>query len=140
MEIEKAYSDVESVVTKEENSQAIERIVAENALQIQALRDFFVAPGDEVGFIEKIEAVGKSSELIFEITSISQDKTSDDPVKEDIKVRIAVEGSWQSIMTFIKELERMPFGVIITNINIDANSEKGWAGFVEIIIFREKLK
>ena len=139
-EIGLAYSEAESAVAKEENDRAIARVVDQNSTKIQALRDFFVAPGDEVGFIEKIEEVAKSSGIIFEIVSLSQDKTSESSIKEDITVKIAVEGSWQAIMTFVKELEVMTFGITITNINIDASDDRGWSGFVEATVFREKSK
>jgi len=139
-EIEKAYSEAESIIAEDENSRAIIHIADENASEIQALRDFFVAPGDEVGFIEEIEAVAKSSGLSFEITSINQDKVSTDPVKEDIKVRIGVEGSWQSVLIFIRELEIMPFIAVITNTSLDAKGENVWSGFIELVVFREKMK
>ncbi len=137
-QIERAYTESESAVAQQERARTIAAIAGSNKQEIQTLRDFFVASGDEVLFIERIEEIGKAAGLSFEIASISQGKAAGDAVKEDITLRIAMKGSWQSVMTFVKQLETIPFGVRITDFKMDTVTPGNWSGFIELIIFRAK--
>ena len=137
-EIKNVYTQSESVVAQEEKVRVIARVANENADKIEALRAYFIAPGDEVGFIEKIEAIAKRSKLDFEIESISQSKPAADSIKEDLTLRISIAGSWQGVMGFVNGLETLPFGVSIISVRIDSTESGIWDGLLELMVFREK--
>jgi Tfp pilus assembly protein PilO len=137
--VEDLYNNAESGFSKNEKFLAIKSAVEENQDAIIFLRSFFVSKDDEVKFIEQIEDAAKNSGIKSEIASIdvkpSTDKTS---LKEDVMVKINIEGQWKNMMTFVDKLEKLPFGVSINKINLDTSGKGLWSGSVDFIIFREK--
>lgn len=132
------YSDeTQSMLAKEENSLKIKSILDNNSDSIKYVRNFFIEKGDEITFIETIEKVAKNAGVRSEISSITQAQNRD-PEKEDIRVKVAFEGAWSRVATFLDELEKMPFGVVIQNINLDSKDPGKWSGMVEFIVYREK--
>ena len=94
---------------------------------------------DEVKFIEQIESTARSSGITFDISSIDIDPNQEDSAfKEDLIVKMNVEGSWNSVISFINKLEKMPFGAVIKSVKLDAPDLGKWSGSVEFNIFREK--
>ncbi len=136
--VENFYHDTESEFFKEKKFLAIKSIAEANKEPIQTLRNFFIQKGDEVKFIEQIEAVARRSAIKFEIVSIDAKANQPDPLKEDIEVKIGMEGSWKNIISFTGQLEKMSFGTLIKDINLNAKVPGEWSGFVSFIIFREK--
>lgn len=136
--IENFYKDVESESSKEEKFWTIKSIVEANKEYIQTLRDFFVQKGDEVKFIEQIEETAKTAVVAFDIVSIDVKPDQKDLFKENVIVKMNIEGPWKNIMLFLDKLEKMPFGVSIENINLDAKAAGDWSGFIEFVVFKEK--
>lgn len=137
-EIEELYLSTESGSAKEEKISIIKNIAETNKDLIQMLENYFIQKDDEIEFIEQIEKTAKNSGIKFEIISI--DIKANQPVsfKEDVLVKMRLEGSWLGAMSFINGLEKMPFGVSVEKINLDANTPGDWLGTIEFIIFREK--
>ncbi len=135
--IKSAYTASESKFVQEERREIINEILKSRSAEIEKLRRFFVAKGDEVVFIEKIESLARENGLLFEIDTISQ-STAGTNNKQDIIIKMDIEGGWHNVMTFIKDLETMPFGVAISSIELDAKAKSGWSGFIEFAVFREK--
>jgi Tfp pilus assembly protein PilO len=136
--IENLYNDSNSELFKEEQFLAIKSIADANKESIQTLRDFFIQKGDEVKFIEKIEETARASSIKFEITSIDVGTNQGNSFEEDVSVKIMVEGSWKNMIYFMDKLKKMPFGVSIEKVNLDANIPGNWSGSVDFVIFREK--
>jgi hypothetical protein len=137
--VENLYNDTESESSKSERFLALKSIFETNQEPIQNLRSFFIQKGDEVKFIETIEDTSKNSGIKFEIGSIdvATGKNSS-TFKEDVAVRVNIEGSWKSVVSFIDKLEKLPFEVSINDINLDASTPGHWSGSVEFVVFREK--
>jgi hypothetical protein len=136
--VENFYRDTNSASFKEERFWTIKSIAETNKALIQNLRDFFIQKGDEVKFIEQIEAAAKNSAIKFETSSIDVNADPKNLFKENIDIKINVAGSWGNIISFLNKLEKLPFGVSIENVSLDANVPENWSGFIEFIIFREK--
>lgn len=136
--IEDYHKTNESKSSIEEKTRILKSIAENNKYYIDILRNFFVKKGDEVRFIEQIEQTAKDSEIKFEISLIDVKPNQVKNFKEDVTVRMNIEGPWDSIMLFVDRLEKMEFGVSIQNFNLDTKSESGWSGFVEFTLFREK--
>lgn len=135
--IEDYYNNTESQSGKEERVRALKSIAETNKEYIQTLRGYFIQKGDEVKFIEQIEEISRKSSIQFEISSIDTKPNQVKNFKEDITVRMNIEGSWQNIMRFVDMLEKINFGVLVQNISLDAKTGDGWSGMVEFVIFRE---
>jgi len=136
--IENTYNRAESESSKEKKFWAIKPIAETNKELIQTLRDFFVKKGDEVKFIEQIENTARSFDVDFEIISINVKENKTVSFKEDVILKIKLEGSWKEVTSFLNKLERMPFGVSIESINLEADIPGNWSGLIEFIVFREK--
>lgn len=135
--VENAYTNSNPDSFSEEQFWQVKSIVEKNEAEVQSLRDFFIQKGDEVKFIEKIEGLARASGINFEIDSIEAKNGQKDSVKEDVYVKMKIEGSWRGITYFIDKLRKMPFGVSIDNINLDANGKGVWSGDLLFVIFRE---
>ena len=137
--LENLYNDSESQSYKEEKLSTIKSIVETNKEIIQKLRDFFIQKGDEVKFIKQIEETARASGVESSIDSINiKTGQGGSPSKEDVAVRMKMGGSWGNTLSFIDKLEKLPFGVSINRVNLDATTAGQWSGSVEFIIFREK--
>jgi Tfp pilus assembly protein PilO len=137
--LENFYKNTETKSSKGEEFLAIKSIAEANQEIIQNLRKFFIQKGDEVKFIEQIEETAKSSNLKFNIASIDvKENQGGSSFKEDVGVKMQIEGSWKDVASFVNKLERLSFGVLVTNMNLDASVPGKWSGSIEFIIFREK--
>lgn len=137
-EIENSYYNTESKSSKEEKIRIIKNITEANKELIQTLRNYFIQKDDEVKFIEQIEKVARDSGVKFDIVSIDVKTDQQDSFKENVDVKMKLEGSWQNIIYFVDKLEKMPFGVSVENMNLDTGTSGNWLGFIEFILFREK--
>lgn len=136
--IEDSYFSAESESSKEERIRVIKYLMETNKEPIQELQDYFVQKDDEVKFIEQIEKVARNSGIKAEIISIDVKANQNDSFKENVDVKMKVDGSWHDIMYFINKLEKISFGVLIENLNLDSNTPNNWSGLIELIVFREK--
>lgn len=137
--VENLYNSTESTFSKGKEFLAIKSIADANQEIIQNLRNFFIQKGDEVKFIEQIEGIATSSNLKFNIASIDvKENQEDSSFKEDVGIKMQIEGSWKDVVSFVNKLERLPFGISVNNLNLDASVPGQWAGSIEFIIFREK--
>lgn len=137
-EIENSYFNADSESSREENFIKIKTIASANEKSIQTLRNFFVKKDDEVKFIEDIEKLASNSNLKFEIMSIDIKPNQDSSFKEDVFIKVTLEGSWSDIIYFVDKLKKMPFGVSIEKMSISANQVGAWHGLMEFAVFREK--
>jgi len=136
--VENLYNDTESEFSKEKKFWVIKSVAEANKETIQALKDFFIKKDDEVKFIEQVEEIARSSSVKFEIAFIDIKINQKSSFKEDVAVKMKIEGSWGSIISFTNKLEKVFFGVLVSNINLTADAPGHWAGFIEFIVFREK--
>jgi len=137
-EIETLYKDTESDVFKEERVRVLTKEALEHADDIELVRSFFVKPGDELHFIETIEELGKETGVSFDLGSIGGEKVEQsNPTKEDLNIRIEVEGSWANIVSFSHGLERLSFGSEIKSMELNADGSR-WSGFINLVVFKEK--
>lgn len=136
--VENFYSNTESESFKEQKFETIKSIAEANKESIQSLRGFFIQKGDEVRFIEQIEKIAQTSSINFEIISIDVKPNQTDSFKENVNIKMGIDGTWKDIMLFINKLEKMNFGVLIENVNLDVKNPGNWVGFIDFVIFREK--
>lgn len=138
--IESYYSDTESKSGREERSKIIKSFVENNGIYLNTLRSFFIKKGDEILVIEEIENLAKSSNLKFMIDTIDEGgvKEEQELIKENINIRMTLEGNWINIMSFINKLERMRFGTSIKSFTLNKKDSQVWESQVQFVVFREK--
>jgi hypothetical protein len=50
-----------------------------------------------------------------------------------------IEGPWNDVIKTIDNLERLPFGVLVDNLNINTVGGEGyWSGSISFRVFKEK--
>jgi Tfp pilus assembly protein PilO len=136
-DIEEAHISKESFSTEERKREALEKIVEQHKSSIETLRSILIESGNEVGFIETIEKTGKDSGATFNISSINQGRLEEGAKKEDLILKIEAEGSWQQILNLTRNIESLPFGALITELNLDATSSGIWTARIGLVVFRE---
>lgn len=132
------YDNTDSESSKENRVHAIKSILEANKSEIATLRAYFIKKDDEVGFIKEIERAGKEVSLKFEIDSIDVDQDPNSAFKEDVSIKMNIEGSWGSIVGFLSRLEKMPFGVSVEDLNLDSHTPGAWSGTLELVVYKEK--
>lgn len=137
VKIKTSHEDIESEIYKKERIKALETLVMNNTDSIENLRNFFVRKDDEVKFIEYIEGTAKISGVDFEISTITSKTEEIGIPKEDILVRVAVRGAWNSVMKFIDTMEKGNFGVLIREVEMDNNSSGGWFASILLNFYKE---
>lgn len=131
-----SYSDTKLKVVENERVSQINAVLKENNFYIDNLNAFFISEGDEVVFIEEIEKEAKKNLSFFEIESISKNQ-SDTKFKEDVLVRLKMQGTWNGTMNFVDSLEKMSFGVLPINFVLNKQDNQ-WSSSLDLLVFREK--
>lgn len=132
------YQNSESEVAKNEKLVVVKNIVESNKESLQSIDTFFIGTGGEVLAIEQIEEVARDFGISFTIDSINEPKQEENEFIEKLQVDTKVSGPWSNIVSFLHRLERMPFGVLISDVNLSDEAEGGWAGSIKFDIFRFK--
>jgi len=136
--VENLYSNTESESFKEQKFIAIKSVAENNKESIELLRNFFIQKDDEANFIEQIEKAAKTHSVSFDIVNIDVKPDEESSFKENVSIKMNVEGTWTNIMSLLNRLERMDFGVLIDDVNLDAKNPGNWVGSINFVIFREK--
>lgn len=132
------YQDSESEVAKNEKLVVVKNMVDSNKESLQSIDTFFIGTGGEVLAIEQIEEVARDFGISFAIDSINENKQEENEFIERLQVEAKVSGSWSGIVSFLHRLERMSFGVLLSEVNLSDEAEGGWVGSLEFDIFRFK--
>ena len=88
--------------------------------------------------LEQIEDIGRRSSIRFKIDSIDVASNQVKNSKEDVFVKMKIEGSWHNIMAFVDTLEKTTFGVSVQDLNLDVTDSSGWSGSIGFVVFRER--
>jgi len=97
--------------------------------KIEKTDSFILLPGQEelVKFIEKIEFMGKTAEVLLTINSIEAEaKSPDAPAKtyEDLNLKLDVVGSFKQVFHFMSLIENLPYHVSIKQVGLNGNMER----------------
>lgn len=136
--VESAYTNAESTFSRRQRAETVKIIADVHKENIKTLHNFYIQKGDEVAFIENIEKLGQQTGLDFEIDSIDVLSKDSSSFKENISVKIKIEGSWSQILRFLESLEKTYFGVSIEEVNLNADGLGDWSGHIRLLVFREK--
>jgi len=120
----KADIALNSAVTSRAREQSFLRAYEATASKWASLPDFFVHSDQVVGFIEKIESLGKESGGTVSISSINADDLDNSPQGTEgaIRLHVGVVGSWQAVMKTLVLAETLPYKVEINNVSAVSGS------------------
>lgn len=87
-------------------------------LELDVLDSFFLDGGLVVAFIEEIESLGRGLGLEVKTSFINIESSSDDNIKEYLRIIIETESSEEQFFKFLSILENLPYHVIFDQVSL----------------------
>lgn len=140
----------EEVGSFEKNTESVflRKEIEDNKEKIDKVTSLFVQKEREIDFLEEIEELGRANSVLVEIKDVKiEDVNKKKKIeKEDgsveavdyrahgvVIVAFVIEGSKQSIISFVEALENIERGVKLNDLRIQEDSELGiWRGMFNI--------
>ena len=139
--INQGLSEVRQVTQGMDKTYLIKKDLADYKDQISTIDLFFLKPGDEIGFIEKLETVATTSRVKLEISSISDTKDSKKATSESVDtltLKAHLEGGLDQIADFLKKVENLKLATSIGNVELSQMTGLVWRGDLEISVLKTK--
>lgn len=114
---------------KEENRSLSERnLIRGTEEERQTLNGYFINSNSIVSFIERLEALGRASNVGMTLSSVDIDKNR----KNVLKINLRVSGSFQGIYYLISLIEAMPYEIEVNRFSLSRSAgqtfTKKWEG------------
>jgi len=104
-------------------------IVKEN----EKVREYFVVSGEEAVFVSSIEQACSSFGVVCETLSLEESKPNTEIASLQIlKIKIKTAGEFDSIMSFLKNIEQSKYPIAISEASLNENST--WEGVFTISV------
>ncbi len=116
-----------------ENVLRIKKEANKLTAETQTLDSFFIRPGEEAGFLEKVERLGKSLGLKVAIDSVTEGENA-------LNIFLKYEGPLQTNISFLKKLEGLPQAVSLSgvNMNLVEGNKAIWTGSLKLSVYKIK--
>src|SRR3989344_2501343 len=105
---------------------------------------YFVDKDGVVDFIEYLESLARSRDLLVETQSVALSESEEGAIHEILRQTIEVEGSWADVTHFLSLVETLPFGIFVEemslNLNEDATKSKAGSWLGRVSFTAVKLK
>ncbi len=126
---------------KNDALQAIKQSLNENKDFISQIDSFFVAPDGVVSFITFLEKLGSDSGVKINIGSVAVNPDSKDPndFKENLSLKLEIEGTWQNVVYFLSRLENLPYRVQFDSATISLQGVSDGINFKESGALRKRM-
>lgn len=135
-------NDVDTAVQKEVKLKSVKDIIKDTTDGREKIDTYFINDDEIIGFIGEVEKIGRDIGVDVEIisVSISDSKLQQDNISELLDLDLKAEGQWSRIFHFLALIEKMPFKINISTINLEAIYESDnkkdssgiWKGFFSI--------
>ncbi len=112
--------ETSSLYTQAIRAESLKKIVSNAGDKGISLDEYFIAAGEEVEFVKKLETLASSVNLNYTTNSIgTQSNEKLDPLgKELLEISMVTEGSWQNTRRFISLIEKMPMNIRINAMDL----------------------
>lgn len=126
---------------KNDALQAIKQSLNENKDFISQIDSFFVAPDGVVSFITFLEKLGSDSGVKINIGSVAVNPDSKDPndFKENLSLKLEIEGTWQNVVYFLSRLENLPYRVQFDSATVSLQGVSDGINFKESGALRKRM-
>ena len=141
-------NQIKNEIKKQESRSLMQDDLNDSKLYSNKIKDFIIGGEDTVGFIKIMENMVSSSNLKFEVKSVSAVSNTDlDNINSEyLKVILNVTGGWNNIQYFLKLLENYPLKIDIDKISLTKFTDyevKGdvlpqWLGDFEFTVIKLK--
>ncbi|HET8575363.1 MAG TPA: hypothetical protein VFM02_04335 [Candidatus Paceibacterota bacterium] len=106
----------------EEGKEAFSRLessVKNTETNRDKLASYFVPEDQVVGFLEKVESLGKASGASVQLTSVNPPTGAGGPLELSAKA----SGSFQEVFLFVALLENLPYQLTLTEVSLTSGKE-----------------
>jgi len=98
----------------EEKLKSTRRLMVDTETERVKIDALFVSEDDIVGFIEKIESLGRHAGVSLELKSVDDSKTEDNV----LSLRFTTNGNWESTFYFLALVESLPERIEVDGVNL----------------------
>ncbi len=122
--------NIENKQQLEQNASSIKHLILDTKKERSELNSYLVDSNELVGFIEKLESVGKHSGVSVKLSSVEEKK-------EDglITINLSADGKWKEVAYFLKLIEALPKKINIERVVFTKLKKKVlWHGDMTIIL------
>ena len=140
--------EADAAVQKEIKLRSVKELIKDTEMDRSKLDTYFVSDDKIVDFIEDVENLGLLTDSYVEVISVnvSSDRGSKDSLSELLNIDFEVKGGWREIFHFVTLLEKMPFKIDVSRVNLEVvydNTTKKditgvWKGFFSIAVIKSK--
>lgn len=112
--------ETNSLYTQAIRAESLKKIVSNAGDKGISLDEYFIAAGEEVEFVKKMESLASSVNLSYTTNSIGTQSNEklDLLGKEFLEISMVTEGSWQNTRRFISLIEKMPMNIRINSMDL----------------------
>jgi Tfp pilus assembly protein PilO len=118
-------NEIDIAVEKEVKLKSVKNLVNDIEEDRLKLDTYFIKDDEVVDFIESVEGMAEDADISAEVTAVdigdyknNVNQASD--MVERLLLSLKVYGKWNDVFHFISLIEKMPFVVNLSNINIGA--------------------
>ena len=125
-QVENALSARRAVLAAEATraqSKEIQSLYKETETQRAKIKKYFVPAANAVSFIKAVESVGTVSGSKVTISGIKSNPPANDSKDRigSVKADVSVVGSWTEVMMALELFESLPYGSIISRVNLTSS-------------------
>ncbi len=121
-------ASAESAAAKEARSLGIKAALRDSRESVAAVDARFVAKDGIPEFIDGLEAKARAAGVKADVSSINLDESGDPAALKSLRLHIAGQGDWKSIVSYVASLEALPFASKVEGVSISkANGSWGFS-------------
>ncbi len=111
---------------REQQVRSMKTVLADTAPERKELETYLVARDGVVGFLERIETLGRIAEVNLEVASVGVEDPAPSPGGgvELVRVMLEARGAWGNLMRLLDLLESMPLSISFTRASISTSPDE----------------
>jgi hypothetical protein len=130
-ETETALAEIAVEQKRQEEAAALERAIERSGGVVELADAFFVGEGEVVRFIEELEALARSWRLDAVVDTVEEG--TDPEGRRTIAATISLSGTRASALDFLREVEVLPYRLVVEDARLMRGSDGVWSLTATII-------
>jgi Tfp pilus assembly protein PilO len=118
--VEALYVEADKDIKKDQSQRLVRAIIQEHKESLEEVDSYFVNKAGVVSFIDSLEDSGQSVGVEVSINSVSTEVEKDIPGNflETLNIRLEVSGKWSDVISFLRQLENLPYHIRIEGVSL----------------------
>ena len=85
----------------------------------QQMLSLLLPSGSAVSFVEQIETIATSSNLVEKTNSLSETPSQTGGLSKLLDIQLTTSGSWSNTIFFLNQIENLPYDISIKNLSLN---------------------